>query len=322
MTIGTNHLGPFLLTNLLLDKLKSSKPSRIVNVSSRAHEKGQIDLNDLNYATKPFNSMEAYRQSKLANVMFSDVLAKKLDKDEVANYFLFSYVCLCFDRSFDRSPFTLCILEWSGLILDVIWRIGWEFSAISFGECSGLSRKIRNRELRQPSTVLSTSRSRGILVDITATARRRTPLPKPRTTRSPRNFGSSLQNWSGLNNNIYCQFNSVFNSSLKRNSQSLATISNDVLLGLPDFDLVKLGCLREAMLDPVPNKNGQVFRRRDDMIFPEPLDIQVDVLVIQLVHDGLVHYLFKVDNVDHHSRPRVDLALDSNFNGIVVSMSV
>ena len=210
MTIGTNHLGPFLLTNLLLDKLKSSMPSRIVNVSSRAHEKGQIDLNDLNYATKPFNSMEAYRQSKLANVMFSDVLAKKLDKDEVANYFLFSYVCLCFDRSFDRSPFTLCILEWSGLILDVIWRIGWEFSAISFGECSGLSRKIRNRELRQPSTVLSTSRSRGILVDITATAKRRTPLPKPRMTRSPRNFGSSLQNWSGLNNNIYCQFNSVF----------------------------------------------------------------------------------------------------------------
>ena len=65
MTIGTNHLGPFLLTNLLLDKLKESKPSRIVNVSSRAHEQGQMDLTDLSYAVKPWKSMEAYRQSKL-----------------------------------------------------------------------------------------------------------------------------------------------------------------------------------------------------------------------------------------------------------------
>jgi retinol dehydrogenase-12 len=88
MTIGTNHLGPFLLTNLLMDKIRASKPSRIVNVSSRAHEKGHIELTDLNYATRPWASMEAYRQSKLANVLFSRKLAEMLDKDEVTVYSL------------------------------------------------------------------------------------------------------------------------------------------------------------------------------------------------------------------------------------------
>ena len=80
MTIGVNHLGHFLLTNLLLDKLRASKPSRIVNVSSLAHEKGKMDLTDLNYATKPWDSMGAYRQSKLANVLFSRQLEKLLPK--------------------------------------------------------------------------------------------------------------------------------------------------------------------------------------------------------------------------------------------------
>ena len=80
MTIGVNHLGHFLLTNLLLDKLRASKPSRIVNVSSLAHEKGKMDLTDLNYATKAWDSMGAYRQSKLANVLFSRQLEKLLPK--------------------------------------------------------------------------------------------------------------------------------------------------------------------------------------------------------------------------------------------------
>ena len=87
MTIGTNHLGPFLLTNLLLDKLKESKPSRIVNVSSRAHEQGRMDLTDLSYAVKPWKSMEAYRQSKLVKNVVSDIFIDFLYIKNISNIY-------------------------------------------------------------------------------------------------------------------------------------------------------------------------------------------------------------------------------------------
>ena len=87
MTIGTNHLGPFLLTNLLLEKLKESKPSRIVNVSSRAHEQGRMDLTDLSYAVKPWKSMEAYRQSKLVKNVVSDIFIDFLYIKNISNIY-------------------------------------------------------------------------------------------------------------------------------------------------------------------------------------------------------------------------------------------
>jgi NAD(P)-dependent dehydrogenase (short-subunit alcohol dehydrogenase family) len=81
---GTNHLGHFLLTELLLDVLKASAPSRIVCVSSVAHagtrkQVGEIHLDDLNYEKRPYNGAEAYIQSKLANVLHAVHLAKRLD---------------------------------------------------------------------------------------------------------------------------------------------------------------------------------------------------------------------------------------------------
>ncbi|KAK7507085.1 hypothetical protein BaRGS_00001936, partial [Batillaria attramentaria] len=78
MQLGVNHLGHFLLTMLLLDKIKASAPSRIVNVSSLAHVRGQINFDDLNTA-KSYDPGVAYAQSKLANVLFTRELAKKLD---------------------------------------------------------------------------------------------------------------------------------------------------------------------------------------------------------------------------------------------------
>ncbi|KAM9316160.1 retinol dehydrogenase 13 [Gastrophryne carolinensis] len=78
MQFGVNHLGHFLLTNLLLDKLKSSGQSRIINVSSLAHIVGDIDLEDLNWEKKKYDTKAAYCQSKLANVMFTNELAKRL----------------------------------------------------------------------------------------------------------------------------------------------------------------------------------------------------------------------------------------------------
>lgn len=81
---GTNHLGHFLLTELLLDVLKASAPSRIVCVSSVVHagtrkQVGEIHLDDLNYEKRPYNGAEAYIQSKLANVLHAVHLAKRLE---------------------------------------------------------------------------------------------------------------------------------------------------------------------------------------------------------------------------------------------------
>jgi NAD(P)-dependent dehydrogenase (short-subunit alcohol dehydrogenase family) len=81
-TFAVNHLAPFLLTNLLLDMLKASAPSRIVNVSSSAHTRSRIDFDDLQ-AEKNFSMFRAYSQSKLANVLFTYELARKLKETRV-----------------------------------------------------------------------------------------------------------------------------------------------------------------------------------------------------------------------------------------------
>ncbi|KAM4772253.1 retinol dehydrogenase 13 [Rhinophrynus dorsalis] len=78
MQFGVNHLGHFLLTNLLLDKMKNSGDSRIVNVSSLAHIAGEIDFEDLNWEKKKYDTKAAYCQSKLANVLFTNELVKRL----------------------------------------------------------------------------------------------------------------------------------------------------------------------------------------------------------------------------------------------------
>lgn len=77
MQIGTNHFGHFLLTNLLLDLLKASAPSRIINVSSLAHKIGKINRDDIN-SEKSYNKWQAYGQSKLANILFTRELSKRL----------------------------------------------------------------------------------------------------------------------------------------------------------------------------------------------------------------------------------------------------
>lgn len=77
MQIGTNHMGHFLLTILLLDRLKTSAPSRIINVSSAAHAFGRIKRDDFN-GEKSYNKYTAYFQSKLANVLFTRELSKRL----------------------------------------------------------------------------------------------------------------------------------------------------------------------------------------------------------------------------------------------------
>ncbi|KAM9224544.1 retinol dehydrogenase 13 isoform 1-T1 [Dugong dugon] len=70
--------GHFLLTNLLLDKLKASAPSRIINLSSLAHVAGHIDFDDLNWEKKKYDTKAAYCQSKLAIVLFTKELSRRL----------------------------------------------------------------------------------------------------------------------------------------------------------------------------------------------------------------------------------------------------
>ncbi|XP_041447735.1 retinol dehydrogenase 13 [Drosophila obscura] len=82
MQLGVNHMGHFLLTNLLLDVLKKSAPSRIVVVSSLAHTRGAINVDDLN-SEKSYSEADAYSQSKLANVLFTRELAKRLEGTRV-----------------------------------------------------------------------------------------------------------------------------------------------------------------------------------------------------------------------------------------------
>lgn len=72
-----NHLGPFLLTNLLLDLIKASAPARIVNVGTRID--AAIDFDDLNWDKRPYGMMKGYAQSKLGNLHFTFELARRLE---------------------------------------------------------------------------------------------------------------------------------------------------------------------------------------------------------------------------------------------------
>uniref|UniRef100_A0AAV2MEF8 Uncharacterized protein n=1 Tax=Knipowitschia caucasica TaxID=637954 RepID=A0AAV2MEF8_KNICA len=77
MQIAVNHLGHFLLTNQLLPLLRSSAPSRIINVSSIAHKGGEVDVDDLFFSRRSYSPLKSYRQSKLANVLFTRELSRR-----------------------------------------------------------------------------------------------------------------------------------------------------------------------------------------------------------------------------------------------------
>jgi NAD(P)-dependent dehydrogenase (short-subunit alcohol dehydrogenase family) len=79
-TFAINHLGPFLLTSLLLDRLRSSAPARVVNVASDAHKSAGhgLDFDDLQ-STRHYRGMKAYGASKLANILFTTELARRLE---------------------------------------------------------------------------------------------------------------------------------------------------------------------------------------------------------------------------------------------------
>lgn len=86
--LGTNHLGHFLLTELLLPALKKGAPARVVNVSSCFHDlangrEGRMAFDDLHFAQRKYDGWESYAQSKLANVLHAKQLAKRVSKDGI-----------------------------------------------------------------------------------------------------------------------------------------------------------------------------------------------------------------------------------------------
>lgn len=83
-TFAVNHLGYFLLTNLLLDLIVRSAPARIVTVASIGHRSGTLDFDDLGYE-HGYGLMRAYTRSKLANVLFANELARRLEGKDVTS---------------------------------------------------------------------------------------------------------------------------------------------------------------------------------------------------------------------------------------------
>ena len=89
MTFGVNHIGHFVLTDLLLDRIKASAPARILTVASRAHRfAGAINWADLRRSTRSLTGVREYSVSKLCNILFSAELARRLAGSGVSTYAL------------------------------------------------------------------------------------------------------------------------------------------------------------------------------------------------------------------------------------------
>jgi NAD(P)-dependent dehydrogenase (short-subunit alcohol dehydrogenase family) len=82
-TFALNHLNYFLVTNLLLDLLKASAPARIVNVASESHRGSEMHFDDLEFERRPYWGLAAYGESKLANLLFTYELDRRLEDADV-----------------------------------------------------------------------------------------------------------------------------------------------------------------------------------------------------------------------------------------------
>jgi NAD(P)-dependent dehydrogenase (short-subunit alcohol dehydrogenase family) len=116
LTMAVNHFAPFLLTNLLLDRLRDSAPARVVTTASDAHRGGLIDVSDLS-GERRWSAWSAYSNSKLANILFTRALARRLEGSGVtAN-------CL--------HPGVIRTGLGRGAPLPV--RLGWRVASVFFG---------------------------------------------------------------------------------------------------------------------------------------------------------------------------------------------
>jgi NAD(P)-dependent dehydrogenase (short-subunit alcohol dehydrogenase family) len=115
LTWAVNHLAPFLLTTLLLDRLKGSAPSRIITTASRAHHGATIPFDDLN-AERSYRGFPRYKESKLANILFTSELARRLEGSGVTAH--------CFHPGLVASGFN----RNNGLLMDAAMLLLWPMS--------------------------------------------------------------------------------------------------------------------------------------------------------------------------------------------------
>uniref|UniRef100_A0A672QZZ8 Dehydrogenase/reductase (SDR family) member 13 like 1 n=1 Tax=Sinocyclocheilus grahami TaxID=75366 RepID=A0A672QZZ8_SINGR len=129
MILGVNHIGSFLLTNLLLERLKECAPSRVVNVSSCGHDMGTIDFDCINTHKKlalgssDAELFRAYTHSKLCNVLFTHELAKRLEGTSVT--------CYSLHPGSVRSELARDINEWHTHIIKAIISKFWATDPVS-----------------------------------------------------------------------------------------------------------------------------------------------------------------------------------------------
>ncbi len=119
-TLAINHLAYFLLTKLLLDVLKASRPARIVNVSSEAHRGAKMNWDDLQFKNGGYRAFKAYSQSKLCNILFTRELAARLEGTGVtANCLHPGFVSTGFGRTYGGGMGVLVKLAMTFAALNV-----------------------------------------------------------------------------------------------------------------------------------------------------------------------------------------------------------
>ena len=111
LTWAVNHLAPFLLTGLILDRLKAQAPSRIITTASDAHHGATIPFDDLD-AEEAYQGFARYKQSKLANILFTRELARRLGGSDT--------VCSCFHPGLVASGFNRNNGPWMSLAMTML----------------------------------------------------------------------------------------------------------------------------------------------------------------------------------------------------------
>lgn len=161
-TFATNHLSYFLLTHLLLDRVKESAPARIINVSSRAHARATMNFDDLQFE-RGFSVRYVYGHSKLANVLFTYELARRLEDTGVtANCLHPGVVRTGFGRNNTSDPLGLIVnggIRVAGLFF-ISAQKGAETSIYlaSSPDVEGVTGKYFSRSKETPSSAASHDR--------------------------------------------------------------------------------------------------------------------------------------------------------------------